>query len=118
MHKQQIDHSLVIKGSCNFTLINSEWDEPHLIIYLNRAMGSLQIPIGTFRRSVSNQDGSIVLNPAIRDEKFKPENEFKPISVRGRKDLQEAETDLVYWIWKNDGIKRVKFFPAKSNKKT
>ena len=119
VHKYQIDHNLVIKGSRIFTLLNPEWDEPHHIIYLNRAMGALQIPIGTFHRSVSNQDGSIVLNKAIRDEKFKPENEFKPISVRGRKDLQEAQaTDPVYWIWENDGIKRVKFVPAKFNKKT
>ena len=90
IHRHQIDHNLVIQGSRIFTLINHEWDEPHHIIYLNRLMGALQIPIGTFHRSISNNKGSIVLNQAIRDEKFNPDSEFTPVSVRDRADLQEA----------------------------
>ena len=62
IHRHQIDHNLVIKGSRIFTLVNPEWDELHHIIYLNRAMGALQNPIGTFHRSISIKDGNIVLN--------------------------------------------------------
>ncbi len=118
IHQHQIDHNLVIEGSRIFTLINPEWDEPHHIIYLNRAMGALQIPIGTYHRSISNKEGSIVLNQAVRDEKFNPENEFIPVSLRDRKDLQIAQKkDPVYWIWEKDQIKRIKFEPIQSREK-
>jgi len=96
-------------------LINPEWDEPHHIIYLNREMGALQIPIGTFHRSKSKKEGSIVLNQAIRDQKFNPKNEFTPVSLRGRKDLQEAQaTDAVNWVWAKREIKRVNLNPVQS----
>ena len=118
VHRHQIDHNLVIEGSRIFTLINPEWDEPHHIIYLNRAMGALQIPVGTYHRSISNKEGSIVLNQAVRDEKFNPENEFIPVSLRDRKDLQEAQKkNPVYWVWEKDQIKRIKLDPIKSTKK-
>ena len=118
VHRHQIDHNLVIEGSRIFTLINPEWDEPHHIIYLNRAMGALQISVGTFHRSISNKEGSIVLNQAVRDEKFNPENEFIPVSLRDRKDLQEAQKkNPVYWVWEKDQIKRIKFEPIQSREK-
>ncbi len=118
VHRHQIDHNLIIKGSRIFTLINPEWDEPHHIIYLKRAMGALQIPIGTFHRSISNNEGSIVLNQAVRDENFSFENEFEPISLRENKDLQKAKRkDPVYWVWEKDQIKRIKFDPNQANEK-
>ena len=40
------------------------------MIFLNRAMGALQIPIGTYHRSESGKEGSIVLNQASRDNSF------------------------------------------------
>ena len=110
VHRHQIDHNLVIEGSRIFTLINPEWDEPHHIIYLNRDMGALQIPIGTYHRSKSSKKGSIVLNQAVRDIKFQPENEFRPVSLRNRKDLIKAhKSNPVYWLWEEDQIKRIKF---------
>ena len=118
IHHHQIDHNLVIEGSRIFTLINPEWDEPHHIIYLNRAMGALKIPVGTFHRSTSNREGSIVLNQALRDEKFNPENEFIPVSLRDRKDLQEAQKkNPVYWVWEKDQIQKIKFDPIQSKEK-
>ena len=33
-------------------------------------MGALQIPIGTYHRSISCKKGSIVLNQAMRDKKL------------------------------------------------
>ena len=99
-------------------MINLEWDEPHHIIFLNRAMGALQIPIGTYHRSISNHEGSIVLNQAVRDEKFNPENEFIPVSLRDRKDLQVAQKkDPVYWVLEKKRIKRIKFEPIQSREK-
>ena len=60
IHRHQIDHNLVIEGSRKFTLINPKWDEPHHVIFLNRAMGAMKIPIGTYHRSESGKEGSIV----------------------------------------------------------
>ena len=62
VHNHQIDHNLVITGERTFVLINPSWDEPHHVIYLNRSMGALEIPIGTYHRSISGKEGSIVLN--------------------------------------------------------
>ena len=117
-HRHQTDHNIIMQGSRIFTLINPEWDEPHHIIYLNRAMGALQIPLGTFHRLISSNYGSIVLNQAVRDEFFNPEKEFKPVSLRERKDLREAqEKDPIYWVWEQDQIKRIKFDSLKSSDK-
>ena len=119
VHRHQVDHNLVIEGSRIFTLINPEWKEAHHIIYLNRAMGALQIPVGTFHRSTSNEEGSIVLNQAVRDKFFNYENEFAPVSLRERKDLQEArEKDPVFWVWEQDQIKKIKFDSMNCRKKT
>ncbi len=118
VHRHQIDHNLIIEGSRIFTLINPEWNEPHHIIYLNRAMGALQIPVGTFHRSISNEEGSIVLNQAIRDKFFNYKNEFTPVSLRERKDLREAQDkDPVYWVWEQDQIKRIKLDAMKCSEK-
>ena len=39
------------------------------------------IPIGTYHRSISGEEGSIVINQAIRDDEFNPETEFIPVSA-------------------------------------
>ena len=109
VHKHQIDHNLVLSGKRIFTLLNPEWDEPHHLIYLNQKMGALQIPIGTYHRSVSGSKGSIVLNQAVRDENFDSSKEFVPVSLRERPDLKAAKAvDPVYWIWEGDQLKRTK----------
>ena len=78
VHNHQIDHNLVITGEREFVLINPSWDEPHHVIYLNRSMGALEIPIGTYHRSISGKEGSIVLNQPKRDKFFDPSKEFTP----------------------------------------
>ena len=55
VHYHQIDHNLVIAGERKFILINPTWDEPHHVIYLNRSMGALKIPVGTYHRSISGR---------------------------------------------------------------
>ena len=99
----------MIEGSRKFTLINPKWDEPHHVIFLNRAMGALQIPIGTYHRSESGKEGSIVLNQATRDDMFDQRKEFSPVSLRSNKQLRKARQAFpVYWIWEEERIKKVK----------
>ena len=108
VHHHQIDNNLVLDGDRTFTLLNPLWDEPHHIVYLHRFMGALQIPIGTFHRSISGENGSIVINQAIRDEQFEASKEFNPISIKNRIDLQKAKsTEPIIWLWKDEEIKRI-----------
>ena len=109
IHHHQIDHNLVIEGSRKFTLINPKWDEPHHVIFLNRAMGALKIPIGTYHRSETGKEGSIVLNQSTRDDLFDQRKEFTPVSLRSNKQLRKVrQTHPVYWIWEEERIKRLK----------
>ena len=111
LHKQQIDHNLVITGERKFVLINPSWDEPHHVIYLNRSMGALEIPIGTYHRSISGKEGSIVLNQPTRDKFFDPAKEFIPQKLDQISLIKARKTPPVYWVWENDQIKRVGFNP-------
>ncbi len=111
VHNHQIDHNLVIAGERKFILINPTWDEPHHVIYLNRNMGALVIPIGTYHRSISGKEGSIVLNQPIRDKFFDPDKEFIPQKLNNLSLLNARERSPVYWIWENDQIKRLGFNP-------
>ena len=108
VHQYQIDHNLVLEGNRKFTLLNPSWDEPHHVIFLKRDMGALQIPIGTYHRSVSGKKGSIVINQSIRKKGFDPDKEFLPISLRERKDLIEAKaTKPIFWVYENNQTKRI-----------
>ena len=72
-------------------------------------MGELEIPIGSFHRSISGKDGSVVINHAIRDEQFEPSIEFNPISIEYRSDLQTSKTiESIIWLWKDRKIHRIK----------
>ena len=112
VHQYQIDHNLVLEGKRKFTLLNPSWDEPHHVIFLRREMGALQIPIGTYHRSVSGKEGSIVINQSIRKQGFDPNKEFIPVSLRERKDLTEAKaTKPIFWVYDNKRIKRIELNP-------
>ncbi|MCT0226416.1 hemagglutinin [Synechococcus sp. CS-1328] len=97
-HQHQVDHNLVLSGSRSFVLLNPSWDQPHHVVHLQRAMGALQIPIGTLHRSISGEAGSIVLNQSVRDPQFSYATEFIPLSLRERQDLQDLLA-LSPWIW-------------------
>ena len=118
VHNHQIDHNLVITGKRTFVLINPEWDKPHHVIYLNRAMGALEIPIGTYHRSISGKEGSIVLNQPIRDKFFDKAKEFIPRKLDKVSLIKARRSSPVYWIWENDQIKRVLFNPLERKVKT
>jgi len=112
VHQFQVDHNLVIEGKRTFTLLNPSWDEPHHVIFLRREMGALQIPIGTYHRSVSGKEGSIVINQSIRKQGFDPNKEFIPVSLRGRKDLTEAQARKpIFWVYENKRIKKIELNP-------
>ena len=118
VHNHQIDHNLVITGERKFVLINPKWDEPHHVIYLNRKMGALEIPIGTYHRSISGKEGSVVLNQPIRDKFFDPTKEFIPQKLDKINLIKARKSPPVYWIYENNNLKRVNFNPQKRKVKT
>ena len=76
---------------------------------LNRPIEALQIPIGTYHRSDSGEEKSIVLNQATRDDVFDQKKEFLFVSLRSNKKLRMArQKNPVYWIWEDKKTKRVK----------
>ena len=118
VHHHQIDHNLVIKGERTFVLINPLWDEPHHVIYLNRSMGALEIPIGTYHRSISGKEGSIVLNQPIRDKFFDSAKEFVPKRLDKLSLIKARNSQPVYWIYENNQIKRFCFNPLERKVET
>ena len=118
VHNNQIDYNLVITGERKFVLINPAWDEPHHVIFLNRSMGALEIPIGTFHRSISGKEGSIVLNQPKRDKFFDPAREFIPQKLDTINLVKARKSPPVYWIYENNKIKRINFNPLERKVKT
>jgi hypothetical protein len=87
IHYHQTDHNRVLSGLRTFELVNPTWKYPYHIVHLNRSSGALVIPVGTYHRSISGEDGSIVINQAIRDDEFNSETEFIPVSAAQSEDL-------------------------------
>ena len=81
IHYHQVDHNRVVSGERTFELVNRDWKYPYHIVHLNRTSGALVIPTNTYHRSISGENGSIVINHAVRDEVFRPEGEFRPVSA-------------------------------------
>ena len=81
IHYHQVDHNRVVSGERTFELVNRDWKYPYHIVHLNRTSGALVIPTNTYHRSISGEKGSIVINQAIRDDLFKAELEFVPVSA-------------------------------------
>jgi hypothetical protein len=88
VHQHQVDHNLVLHGRRTFILLNPAWDQPH-------------------HRSISGEEGSLVLNPSIRDNAFSYATEFIPVNLRERPDLQAARAVEPWrWSWHNGHIRR------------
>ena len=87
IHYHQVDNNRVVHGSRTFELINFDWDRPYQIVKLDRNSGALKIPKKTYHRSVSCDDGSIVINQSERDDLFQAKKEFKPVSITKNKKL-------------------------------
>ena len=94
IHSFQDDYNRVVSGQRTFELVNLQWKCPYHVVHLDRSHGALFIPRGTFHRSVSGQNGSIVINQAKRYDGFNSSAEFYPISC--------AENIELYNILKNE----------------
>ena len=90
IHSFQDDYNRVVSGERIFELVNYSWKYPYHIVHLNVHNGALFIPRGTFHRSTSGKDGSIVINQAKRYEGFNPDAEFYPVSCATNIDLYNA----------------------------
>ena len=66
IHSFQDDYNRVVQGSRIFELVNLQWKYPYHLVNLTRQSGALLIPRGTFHRSQSGEEGSIVINQAKR----------------------------------------------------
>ena len=89
IHYHQTDNNRVLSGDRTFELVNRYWKYPYHIVHLNRQSGALVIPTNTYHRSVSGENGSIEINQAVRDDLFRAENEFKPVSAAEDIELYE-----------------------------
>ena len=118
VHNHQIYHNLVITVERTFDLINPSWDEPHHVIFLNRSMGALEIPLGTYHRSISGKEGSIVLNQPKRDKYFDPAKEFIPQKLDKINLFNARKIPPFYWFYENNKIKRINFNPLERKVKT
>lgn len=77
MHPNQEDNLLALSGGRTFYLVNFSWDHPFHIVRLEANGKILRIPPGTFHRSVSDPNGSLVLNQAVRTAAATVESEFR-----------------------------------------
>lgn len=77
LHPRQEDNLLALSGGRTFHLVNFEWAHPYHVVRLDANRHILRIPPGTFHRSESDPDGSVVINQAVRTESAKVESEFR-----------------------------------------
>ena len=77
LHPRQEDNLLALSGGRTFHLVNFEWDHPLHVVRLDANRHILRIPPGTFHRSESDRNGSLVINQAVRTKTAKVESEFR-----------------------------------------
>lgn len=82
LHPHQEDNLLAASGGRTFYLVNLSWREPFHIVRLDTGGDILRIPKGTFHRSVSDPDGSVVLNQALREPGASLMREFRVYNSR------------------------------------
>lgn len=77
LHPHQEDNLMALSGGRTFFLVNFAWENPFHIVRLESKGDILRIPPGTFHRSISDVDGSVVLNQAVRATQATIEKEFR-----------------------------------------
>lgn len=77
LHPHQEDNLMALTGGRTFYLVNFAWENPYQIVRLEAGGDILRIPPGTFHRSISDPQGSVVLNQAVRDDSASVEREFR-----------------------------------------
>ena len=82
LHARQEDNLLALSGGRTFHLINFEWKNPYHVVRLDANQHILRIPPGTFHRSESDRNGSLVINQAVREVGAKVQHEFRVYDSR------------------------------------
>jgi hypothetical protein len=77
LHPNQEDNLLALSGGRTFFLVNFSWDYPFHMVRLEAGGDILRLPPGTFHRSVSDPNGSLVLNQAVRTAAATVASEFR-----------------------------------------
>ncbi|MEO0375706.1 MAG: redox protein, partial [Cyanobacteria bacterium P01_A01_bin.17] len=77
LHPRQEDNLLALSGGRTFYLVNFNWDYPFHRVRLEQNSRILRIPPGTFHRSESDPQGSLVINQAIRKASASVHSEFR-----------------------------------------
>ena len=77
LHPHQEDNLLAVQGGRTFYLINFRWNYPFHIVRLEAGGDILRIPPGTFHRSISDEEGSVVMNQAVREADASVAREFR-----------------------------------------
>jgi hypothetical protein len=77
LHPHQEDNLLALSGGRTFYLVNFAWKQPFHLVRLEANGDILRIPPGTFHRSVSDPNGSLVLNQAVRTAAATVDSEFR-----------------------------------------
>ena len=83
MHRHQTDNNRCIQGHRLFELFYARWEFPHWFVMLDKDSGALEIPPGCYHRSYSGEDGSLLLNHAVRDDQYDEGQEFFPATIYG-----------------------------------
>jgi len=82
LHPNQEDNLLAVSGGRTFFLVNFAWQYPFHEVRLEANCHILRLPPGTFHRSVSDLDGSLVINQAVRSERATVQSEFRVYNSR------------------------------------
>lgn len=90
LHPRQEDNLLALTGGRTFYLVNLSWEVPFHIVRLEANGDILRLPPGTFHRSVSDPDGSLVLNQAVRQVNATLKGEFRVYSSGEIPKLQQV----------------------------
>jgi hypothetical protein len=77
LHSRQEDNLLALSGGRTFHLVNFAWHSPYHVVRLDANRHILRIPPGTFHRSESDFNGSLVINQAVRTAGANVLNEFR-----------------------------------------
>ncbi len=94
LHPHQEDNLLALTGGRTFYLVNFAWEHPFHIVRLEANGEILRIPPGTFHRSVSDPEGSLVLNQAVRTAEATVESEFRVYNSADIPRLLYATSDI------------------------
>jgi hypothetical protein len=92
LHPRQEDNLLALTGGRTFYLVNFEWEHPFHMVRLEANGDILRLPPGTFHRSISDPEGSLVLNQGVRSRGANIHTEFRGYNSGDIPKLLEATT--------------------------